>query len=787
MQHFNQSAVAICLAVASTFAHAQQATYDFNIPAQPASRVLDALSKQTGLQPFFAEDMVKGKQSPGVKGKFSLREALDKALAGTGLTYRFTGEKAVAIMPRAEPATTLPTVEISAKADRERSYKPASISVASKIPVSPREIPQSVSVLTRQQMDDQNMATVWDAMTQITGVQAVANDSVQGQYHARGGALNIQFDGAPSQFPLGGNQQFDLAVYERVEVLRGPAGLLQGSGSFSGTVNLVKKRPKQDPSVQLLGSLGSWNNKRFEADATGPLNEAKTVRGRLVASMTDKDWFVNRFHDKKWLVYGVVELDSSPATTWRLSATAQDDVSPGFSGLPTYTNGVLLNVDRSFNPNPTWNKTHWKNADVTAEVEHRFSDNWLGKVRVSNRGATLYFKDGYISDGVNPATNTVTYYRRIFDGGYIARDMDANISGPFEFLGRTHNLLLGANYSWYRSYNQQVTRTQVPALQVNNVLFADPAAVAEPFAPYATGSESITWQQGLYGQLRLSLAAPLTWIVGGRYSDYYTESRTAAPAVPTGMSPGANIRNYVTPYTGLVYDVNKNWTLYGSYADIFVPQTQKKVDGSVLDPRIGGQYELGAKGEFLDGKLGTSFAVFQITDKNRSYADPANPGFFLSMGEVESKGWEADIVGSPATGWDVSAGYTNLITRNTVNSTASVVGTPINTWYPRHQIKLWSNHRFGDGAWQGWNLGVGMTGMSRFSNGTTTATVVEREQAGYAVFNAQIGYRIDKTYSVSLAVNNLFDRTYFTRVQGTNTYMNYGEPRNFLLTLRASY
>ncbi|MBW7902884.1 MAG: TonB-dependent siderophore receptor [Rhodocyclaceae bacterium] len=789
MQHFNKPVAAVCLAVASAFVHAQQATWDFDIPAQPASQVLDALSRQTGLAPFFADGAVKGVQSPGVKGKLTLREALDKALAGTGLAYQFTAEKAVAIKAAAGTAgiKALPTLVITA--EKENSYKSPTATVASKLPASPREIPYSVSVLTRQQMDEQNMMTIWDAMSQMTGTQAIWNDTDQGQFHARGGAMNIQYDGMPSLYPLSGSQQFDLAMYERVEVQRGPAGVLQGSGFFSGTVNLVRKAPKREFEAHLQGSLGSWDNKRIEADVTGPITEDGRIRGRFVASWDDKDWFVDRMHNDKWLAYGVVEADVLPSTTLRLSAAAQrSDTDVGYSGLPTYTDGRLIDLPRSFNPNPDWNKYQWEHEEFAGELEHRFAGGWHAKVRASRRESGFFFKDGYLTTGIDPTTMTGDYLRRKADWDYTSRDFDAYVGGPFELFGRTHDLVFGANHSTYLSKGKSVTSSHIASLRVNGVVLNDPPNVPDFDADYRTGSESETTQYGVYGQLRARVLDPLAVVLGGRYTNYDARSRTVSPAaVPTAWSQGAKENGVFTPSAGIVFDVTKAVSLYASYADIFVPQTSKKADGSVLKPRVGEQYEIGAKGDFFDGKLGATLAAFQITDTNRAFSDPANPGFFLPLGEVESKGWELEFVGSPLRNWDLSAGYTNLRTEQTKTSTASSLGAPISYWYPRHQLKLWSNWRFGAGPLQGVSLGFGMTGMSRTASGASTPTVRAREQSGYAVFNASIGYRIDKTYSLNLAINNLFDRGYFTRVQGTNTYMSYGEPRNWLLTFRAGF
>lgn len=159
------------------------------------------------------------------------------------------------LLAQSSDSTVLPEVEVRAAA--ERSYKAETVTVAGKTPQKLRDIPNSVSVLNRAQMDDQNMVTTWDALSQMTGIQAIANDMTQGQYHARGGALELQNDGTPSTQPLSGYQQFDLGVYERIEVQRGPTGVLQGSGSFSGAVNLVRKRPLDHLSSRFVAQTGT--------------------------------------------------------------------------------------------------------------------------------------------------------------------------------------------------------------------------------------------------------------------------------------------------------------------------------------------------------------------------------------------------------------------------------------------------------------------------------------------------------------------------------------------------
>jgi len=688
------------------------------------------------------------------------------------------------------PSSTRTLPEVLVEAAREPAYQAEKATVAGKLPQSPREIPNSVSVLTRQQMDDQNMVTPWDALSQITGVQAVANDITQGQFHSRGGALEVQQDGLPSTLPLSGYQQFDLALYERVEVMRGPAGLLQGSGSFSGAVNFVRKRPKDAFAASALASTGTWNNNRLEADVSAVVNESRSLRARGVLSVVDRDYVFNRVHDRKWLGYLTVDYDFSPATTFNLFVANLTNDSTGFSGLPTYTDGRQLSVPRSFNPYPDWIRIEWDTTDIGADLSHRFGDRWTATLKLQRRDQSQFFKDGYANAGVNPATNVIaSYARREFIYDYVHEAVDAYAGGPFSLFGREHNVLVGANFSSFDSRGRGANPNSPgsSSLTYTNVLLADPPAVPEPEVTYRTGSHSVTTQTGLYGRLTLNLADPLKLILGGRFSDYTYKSRTTAPnPTPTAWARGARAEGEFTPYAGLTWDVSRQLTLYASYADIFVPQTQKRVDNSVLDPRVGRQYEIGAKAGLLDQRLSVNASVFNIRDTNRALADTVNPGYFTTAGELESKGRELELVGQIMPRWDVSAGYTWMDTR-WVNNGAST-GLPVSFWYPKELLKLWSRYRFADsGPLRGFSIGFGLQGQGTSASGAATPTVAARTQNAYTVYKLQVGYAIDRNWSATLDVNNVFDSDYYTRLGGTNTYNFYGDPRNVVLTLRARY
>ncbi|ENO87085.1 TonB-dependent siderophore receptor [Thauera linaloolentis] len=682
---------------------------------------------------------------------------------------------------RAEPPPADTRLEAVVVTSPEEGRYVSKAAVGGKEPATLREIPQSVSVITRQRIEDQNLGTVADALNQVTGVTVVSNDTTQSQYRSRGHSLGITHDGIPSYNALSGYQQLDLAVYERVEVLRGPAGVFLGTGEPGGVVNLVRKRAQKAFAASGSLSAGSWNNYGLQADITGPLNEDGSVRARAVFSATDREYFYDRTDTRKFVGYATLDWDITPATTLSLAATLQDDETDApYMGLPAWASGGLLKASRSTNPYPDWNRYEWNTKDFQADLTRRFDSGWSATVKLSRRDQDFYFKDSYPTTGVDPVAHTVNYGRRVRDYNYTRDAVDVFLSGPFRLFGREHRALFGYNRDSLLSAYDGVN---APA--VAGVPFGRHDLVPEFDLPYTLGAETETRQSGYYGQLRLSLADPLTVSIGARVSDFRVRSRSVAPATPTAWATSANKTDgEVTPYAGVVFDLNPQVSLYASYSDIFIPQSQNKSGGGTLDPRVGKQYEIGAKGEFFDGKLNAALTLFKLRDENRAYEDiPDNPGFYLNAGKVESKGWEAEVAGSPAPGWDVSAGYTRLDTRYLKDRNNQ--GLPLTTWEPKHMLKLWGVRRFDSGPLAGFSIGLGASYLSETTAGSGTWAV--RRQGGYTVANALLSYRIDKHLTLALNANNLFDKSYYTRLGGLNTYNSYGEPRNFALTLRAQY
>lgn len=675
------------------------------------------------------------------------------------------------------------TVRVKAKregtTEGSGSYTSPLVTWGGKAPVRILDVPNSVSVITRQRIEDQNLVTVESALREVTGITVTPWDGATSQIRSRGYNLEASYDGIPAYGALSAFQQFDLAVYDRVEVLRGPGGIFQGSSQPGGVANFVRKRGRDVFGGAVALSAGSWSNYRGEIDVGGPLNAAGTLRSRAVISSQDREYFYRKADSSKQLFYGTLDLDLTPYTTVSLSATQQsDDVMP-YMGQPASTDQRFLDAPRSFYAYPSWVIQRWDKQSFAFDLEHAFQSDWTLKARASRQRLDWFYKDSYPTSGVAPGTGTVaSYARRQSDNAEVRQGVDVFASGPFPLLGREHHATVGANVEEYESTSRYGQGTPV-----RNVPVATPDVVENlPIAP-TSGYNSITRQSGLYAQLRLSLSDRLTGVAGGRWSNFDVKSRSVAPQPLSAWAAGADADGEFTPYAGLVFHFTNDLTAYASYADTFIPQTQRKVSGEAVDPRLGKQMEIGTKASLRGGTLNVAASAFRTRDVNRSYPDTANPGFFLQAGEVEVKGWEVEASGSPLPNLDLTAGYTRLMTRY-VRHQSLQEGSPFALFEPDHTVKLFANYRIESGLLRGVSFGGGAHASSGIL-GSGVAGV--REQKGYAVASLQAGYRFTEKLRMTVAVNNLFDRRYYERVGALNTYNTPGEPRNVMVTLRSRF
>lgn len=696
---------------------------------------------------------------------------------------------------KADP-TTLPTITVTGTAESPSegtgSYTTGSATVGSKMPATLKETPQSISVITRQRIEEQNLTTLDQVMRQTTGVTTdLSGTAVIPAFYIRGYPVEyFQYDGVPIQTGGASWSQPDMIMFDRVEVLRGAGGLFNGAGQPGGVVNLVRKRPFAARRFSGSLSAGAWNAYRGELDYGTPLNQGGSARGRLAAAYDDRNSYVDHANGQRTSLYGIVEADLAPQTTLALGGGYQKrDWLPAMMGVPRYKDGGDLGLSRSTFLSTPW--THWdfETTQVFADVTHTLDSNWQLKLSAVSDHETSDLKYAYVSGAVDRATlagPTLNGGANAYDNKQLA--LDANLAGALQAFGRRHEIVLGVN--WYeRKADSQGGQLVGFGGRPVDVFHFDPSSIADPGAPrWTSHSRTDTRQYGVYGATRLKLSDPLTLLLGGRVSWWDSQTRN--------LLSGATTSDYkeegrFTPYAGLVYDLTPNWAAYASYADIFrVQSNYKDAGGKGLPPVTGANHEAGVKGAYLGGKLNLAFAVFRIEETNRAIQvtpTVVDSCCYATNGKVRSQGFEAEISGQLLPGWQLTAGYTFNSAEYLKDATYE--GQPFRSMAPRHLLRLWTSYQL-PRAWSAWSIGAGVDVQSdTFSQGGNPSVRVE--QGGYAVASLRAAYRIDKTWSLALNINNLFDRTYYSRLGtagafGPANFGNvYGEPRNAMLTLRA--
>ncbi|WP_313172066.1 TonB-dependent siderophore receptor [Massilia oculi] len=704
-----------------------------------------------------------------------------------------------AVLAAEAPDEPVAPTTVLVTADKfENGYAVDAASVA-KGSASLRETPQSVSVVNRQRLNDQNLRTLDEALANITGLVVEQGSSHERRFYSRGFEIDtIQYDGVATQRGSGFNISPDLSVFERVEVLRGPAGLFNGSGSPGGTVNLVRKRPLKTNQVEALASAGRWDNYRAQVDANRVLNDSGSVRARVVGAYEDREFFYDVSKSQRKVLYAIVEADLAPSTTVGVGLHREEnDLTPFYGGLPRFADGGDLGLPRSTYMNAAWSDTAIASTTAIVDLNHRFNDDWKLRVAFSRMREDNHDLSGSAFGAVDRATNrgpSLSSFRAHLLGEQKAAD--ATLEGSFRAFGRRHDVLLGANWM-QRDYDSTSQLYTIANPVVNPYTFnpydyaVAPTAIARP----ATHTLAAIEQSGIFGSLRFALTDSVKLIAGGRVSDW--KSSTFNLVTNAYSTRPYKQDGEVTPYGALQWDFAPEWTTYLSYAEIFRSQAnQYTASGDPLDPATGSNIEAGLKGALFGGRLNASLAAFQILEKNRSQSDPLNPspcigsptggGCFVAEGEVRSEGLDAELTGQVAPGLDLSAGYTWNQTKYLRDRTATGLPSanenqPLSTFTPRHLARIWASWRPAGSAW---SVGGGVNAQSLTYK---TSGALRLEQRGYAVWSGRVGYRINRNLLAALNFNNIFDKHYYRTLGSTSGSNWYGEPRNVTASLQATF
>ena len=679
------------------------------------------------------------------------------------------------------------------------AYTTGSMSTATRLNLSVKETPQSVSVITRQQLDDFKLTNLSEAMAHVTGITVQRNDSERPAYYSRGYAIkNFQIDGMLNTFS-GLQSDSDTIIYDRIEVVRGATGLTTGAGDPSGTIAMMRKRPTQELAVSSGVSSGTYDNYYSYLDVGGPLAFDGRLRGRTVLAYRDNKSYMDHYQAQREVAYGILEADLTDSTVLAVGYDYQNKHVQGSSwGTVPFWNadGSKANLPRSTNLAAPWSSWPLKDQTVFATLDQRLGEDWTLKAAYTHRQTDSDGKVYYGGNGFPDTDRTgMTAWTSHFSGEETMDAVDFNVAGPYQLFGRSHEFMMGYGESERRNNSPYIVGDALPAGYTTISDWRNMGSIPK-FSDTTTGldtSRGSTEQKAGYIATRLNLTDSFHVVIGSRYGSWKTSSQSwkyDTGLNVTGHTTSEQTQNdQWTPYAGVLYDLTEQFTVYASYTDIFNPQTAKDVNEQYIEPVVGKVYEIGLKGSLFDERANLSTAVFRSKQDNVAEIDDSIPRgpdgqqYYVSGGKgIVVEGFEAEIAGEVMPDWNMSLGYS-------YTHAADAEKKRKNTEQPLNLVRFSSTYKVtpaltvgGSLDWQSDNYRLGNRPVGRNASGDIITVRDSMSQRAFSVVGLMARYQFDEHLAGSLNVKNLFDEHYYNNVGFYNGVYN-GEPRTLMVSL----
>ncbi len=670
----------------------------------------------------------------------------------------------------------LPLEKIAVYGQHHKNYITEEAQSATKLGLTIKETPQSISVVSRALMDDFSLDDINAVLESTPGVTVEQIETDRTYFKARGFEItNFLIDGLGTPQTSGSIQgTLDTAIYDRVEIVRGANGMMTGAGNPSATVNMVLKKPTYTTQVHASASYGSWNNKRVDIDVSTPINDEHAVRA--VFTKQDKESYLDRYETDKTIAYLAYEGKLTDDTLLNINYVNQqkDADSPLWGALPLYyTDGSPTNYDESTSTAADW--SYWDNSAerIYVTLEQNLSATWVAKARYAHikneQNSELFYVYG------TPDKETglgLTGYASRYDYKDTQDLFDLYASGKFELFSLEHDLSFGISQA-----NMDFNDQSLYDYSTGNGFPAMPdLATWDGVIPEATlvdspnGSDVQNTQRSAYISTRIKLAEPLSILAGVRYTDWETKG-TAYSVVQTRDD------SEVIPYIGTVYDFTESLSAYASYTETFVPQKELDINAEQLAPVIGKSAEVGLKAQLLDEQVFVTLAYFDAKQDGLAVALPgslpSDTRYYAADG-INSDGFEIELSGRLTDDLSASISFSNL----------SIDGDElVKDYTPENQLKMAATYQvpFIDGL----TLGANYRWQDSISRvqvkdpaGNALATT---KQDAYGLLDLMATYEITQNVGVTFNVNNSTDEKYINSLYWEQGY--YGAPRNYSLSV----
>lgn len=676
--------------------------------------------------------------------------------------------------PAENASIELQATNVTATADLEsaqgpvQGYHATRSASATRTDTSIHETPQSISVVSKDVVEDLGATRLQDALDYAGGVGRANNFGGQGlttftvrgfttgEFYRNGFPINRGYPNMP-----------DANTIERLEVLRGPATMLYGRGDPGGTFNVVSKQPLAERTVTLGSQLNDQGMKRGTLDASGPLDEEGRLAYRLNVVGEGGDTFRDHVETERYGVTPVITWQATDDTKVTFEGDFMRNNHPLDRGLTRFPNQRGTPSRDTFWGDKDAGKLHNDNNMAQLRFEHALSDNWT-------LGGGFQWLDGSLKGNAIEANGSGSLgadgrtlqrnfnYRKL---EWTDKDYQLNLTGHFSTGGFDHTLLTGIEYEDY-DYKSIIQRSSAVAgtypIDIFDPVYGQtrPALTRTP-----THDKENLKTYAAFVQDQVALTERLKVLAGARferfehdYQNYVGKSWQAAD-------------NAVTPRVGVIYDLTDTVAVYADAARSFKPNTGASREGGGFAPEKGKSYEMGIKWEALDRQLSVDAAIYQIEKKNVLTTDPVDNTFSVAAGQVRSRGFDLNVAGNLTPEWRVIGGYAYVdaeVTRdNTLRSGTRLMNIP------RNSFSLLNVYEFQDGALKGLGLGVGGKYVDQRA-GQTANTAFSMD--AYTVVDLLGYYKVNEHVRLNLDVKNLFNREYEEGAFG-NIYAYPGAPR----------
>lgn len=679
----------------------------------------------------------------------------------------------------------LQTIQVKASnaeqsSEQTKAYNVKNSSSATKLNIEAKETPQTINVVTRQQIEDFGLTSTRDVLKNTPGVTVSNQETERTTYMARGFEIsNILTDGVG--FPLSGynynNTNPDTYFYDRVEVVKGADSLTNAFGDPSATINNIRKRPTQEFQASGGVSYGSWDTQRYEADVSGAIIPSGKVRGRIMGYEQTGDSYLDRYSSERNGFAGIIEADLTDSTLLT-AGYSQEQNKPNannWGALPLLdANGKQISYDRSYNPNPDW--AHWDNETQNAfvELKQKINDQWTAKLTYNyldtkHNSRLLYYYGYPKADGSGVSLTPW--------GGQEHQEkhaVDFNLEGTYKLFNREHEASLG--YSYVRSHQQDKQSTGT--INDSNVIKStttDWSSWTPQSITWSDFTEAANYKQNInsiYAATRLHLNEDLKLLLGANYVQ--AESKGESYGSPMSYS-----ESKVSPYVGLTYNFTPEYTGYMSYTSIFRPQTGIDKDtNQALKPIDGKSYEMGVKSSWLDDRLTGTLSVFKTEQNNyplrSSDGNPLNRK--VPTSDLESQGVEVGLSGQITNNVNLSFGYAQFSIKDIKN------GGEARTYNPNQTLNVLTTYsppvlpKLKVGAGLQWQDGI------KLYDSNVNSTI---KQDAYALVNLMASYEVNDHITLQANGNNIFDKKYLNSFPDGQAF--YGPSANYTVAVKFKY